>query len=70
MINLSLFLLNEGHEKYFVTETVYGTSVLISRLNMNCWSLINRVAVVIRNTEDVHWQKPVIICLSQRNGFF
>jgi len=37
---------------------------------MNCWSLINRVAVVIRNTMDKHWQKPIIICPIQRNGFF
>jgi len=46
--------------KYFVLEKNYDTSVPISRLNMNCHCLFNRLVVVVSDTTDEHWQKPVV----------
>jgi len=50
-----------------VIEAFFLTSVLISMLKMNCWNLINSLAVVTSNRVDVHWQKLGVTSHYQRN---
>lgn len=53
--------------KYLVIETISFTSVLISRLKMNCQNMIDGLAVVTSNGVDVHWQNLGVASHYQKN---